>query len=432
MKIMVIGSGGREHALCWKLSRSPQVESILCAPGNGGTDNTPKCRNLDAVQEEDQIRAAVDEHIDLVIVGPEAPLVDGLADRMRAAGIPTVGPGRDAAVLEGSKAAAKEFMVRHGIRTAEYRRFEREEGAAARDYVRSAAYPLVIKADGLAAGKGVTICETAEEADAAIHQLFEDDILQESGRTIVIEQFLEGREVSILTLCDGSRGIPLISAMDHKRIGEKDTGPNTGGMGAIAPNPFFTEELQKDFEEAILKPTLRGLEADGLDYRGIIFFGLMLHGGRNYLLEYNVRFGDPETQAVLPLLDEDLAELMLRTAEGRLEERPLNYLGGAACNVVMASGGYPGTYEVGEPIRFSIPASGDEALPGTAFFIAGARKRDGVLETSGGRVLSVTGIGDTPEEARTRAYEAAEGVDFKGKYLRRDIGTAGKIAENVL
>ncbi|MDY7028399.1 MAG: phosphoribosylamine--glycine ligase [Spirochaetota bacterium] len=423
MKIMVIGSGGREHALCWKLSRSPQVESIICAPGNGGTANTPRCSNLDAVEVEEQVRAAVDERIDLVIIGPEAPLVDGLADLMRAEGIPTVGPGSDAAVLEGSKAAAKEFMVRHGIRTAEYRRFEREEGAAARDYVRSAAYPLVIKADGLAAGKGVTICETVEEALATIRRLFEDDFLKESGRTIVIEQFLDGREVSILTLCDGSRGIPLISAMDHKRIGENDIGPNTGGMGAIAPNPFFTKELREDFEEAILKPTLRGLKADGLDYRGIIFFGLMLHGDRNYLLEYNVRFGDPETQAVLPLLDEDLADLMLRTAEGRLEERSLNYLGGAACNVVMASGGYPGKYEVGEPIRFSIPASGEQDLPGVSFFIAGARQRNGVLETSGGRVLSVTGIGDTPEEALARAYEAAGAVDFKGKYLRRDIGT---------
>lgn len=423
MKVMVIGSGGREHALCWKLSRSPQVESIICAPGNGGTANAPMCSNLDAVEAEEQVRAAVDERIDLVIIGPEAPLVDGLADLMRAEGIPTVGPGSDAAVLEGSKAAAKEFMVRHGIRTAEYRRFEREEGAAARDYVRSSAYPLVIKADGLAAGKGVTICETVEEALATIRRLFEDDFLKESGRTIVIEQFLDGREVSILTLCDGSRGIPLISAMDHKRIGENDTGPNTGGMGAIAPNPFFTEELREDFEKAILKPTLRGLKADGLDYRGIIFFGLMLHGDRNYLLEYNVRFGDPETQAVLPLLNEDLADLMLRTAEGRLEERPLNYLGGAACNVVMASGGYPGKYEVGEPIRFSIPASGEQDLPGASFFIAGARQRNGVLETSGGRVLSVTGIGDTPEEARARAYEAAGAVDFKGKYLRRDIGT---------
>lgn len=421
MKVMVIGNGGREHALCWKLAQSPSVESIVCVPGNGGTQNSPKCRNQVIETAEAQVSAAADQGMDLVVIGPEAPLVDGLADKLRAAGIPTVGPGRAGAVLEGSKAAAKEFMVRHGIRTPAYRRFTKEEQKTAEDYLRAAGYPLVIKADGLAAGKGVTICETADSALNTLKDLFEGNILKESGHTIVVEQFLRGKEVSVLTLCDGHSVLPLMSAMDHKRIGENDTGPNTGGMGAIAPNPFFTGEYQEDFRESILNPTLEGLKKDGLDFRGIIFFGLILQEGKTYLLEYNVRFGDPETQAVLPLLNEDLAELLLELAEGRLRKRTLSYRGGASCNVVMASGGYPGKYDIDKPVTITYPFSASGGSD-TALFIAGARGQDGELYTSGGRVLSVTGIGETLEEARARAYTAAEKVSFSGKYYRGDIG----------
>lgn len=416
MKVMVVGSGGREHALCWKLSQSPTVESILCLPGNEGTRMTAKCRNLDIKEIDEQVAAAVRTETDLAVIGPEVPLVEGIADKMRSAGIPTVGPGRDAARLEGSKAAAKEFMVRNGVRTAAYRRFHREEGAAVEKYLRSAEYPLVIKADGLAAGKGVTICGSEDEALETVKQLFEEDFLEGSGHTIVVEQYLEGKEVSVLSLCDGNRIVPLVSAMDHKRIGDGDTGPNTGGMGAVAPNPYFTEALKDDFEKAVLEPTLQGLQNDGLDYRGVIFFGIMLHQGRNYLLEYNVRFGDPETQAVLPLLDEDLAELLMEVAEGKLKRKIFRYHEGAACNVVMASGGYPEKYATGRVIRFS-PLSSE-----TSMFIAGAQRQDGRLVTSGGRVLSVTGIGANPADARRQAYEAVRQVDFQDKHYRKDIG----------
>ena len=425
MKVMVIGSGGREHALCWKLSQSPKVESVLCLPGNEGTRMTAKCRNLDIKNIDEQVDTAVRTKTDLALIGPEVPLVEGIADKMRTAGIPTVGPGKVAARLEGSKAAAKDFMVRHGVRTAGYRRFHREERDSAEDYLRSAEYPLVIKADGLAAGKGVTICGSEDEALQTVKMLFEEDILEGSGHTVVVEQYLQGKEVSVLSLCDGKRIVPLISAMDHKRIGDGDTGPNTGGMGAVAPNPYFTDALKDDFEKAILRPTLQGLRNEELDYRGIIFFGIMLHQDRNYLLEYNVRFGDPETQAVLPLLDEDLAELLEEVAEGSLKRETLRYHEGAACNVVMASGGYPGKYPTGRVIRFSTLVSSEDDSPRstrTSMFIAGAQRQDGRLVTSGGRVLSVTGIGVNPDDARRQAYEGVRQVDFQDKYYRRDIG----------
>jgi len=422
MKIMVIGSGGREHALCWKLARSEKVESIICVPGNGGTEETLKCLNLDIQSPSEIVSAAADGQIDLVMVGPEAPLVAGLADELRAAGIPTVGPGKAGAVLEGSKAAAKEFMVRHGIRTAGYRRFDRKDRLEAEEYLRKADYPLVIKADGLAAGKGVAICGTVREALSTLEKLFVEDVLKESGRTIVVEQFLDGKEVSVLVLCDGNRALPLISAMDHKRVGEGDTGPNTGGMGAVAPNPYFTGQLSADFEASIMKPTLEGLKRDGIDFRGIIFFGLILHEGKNYLLEYNVRFGDPETQAVLPLLADDLAELLQEVAEGRLRERELRYHGGAACSVVLASGGYPGPYETGKVITFPALMTSSDGKGEGAIFIAGARRTGGILRTSGGRVMAVTGIGEDIHEARSKAYETADKIAFDGKYYRRDIG----------
>src|SRR6056297_1109558 len=400
MTVMVIGSGGREHALALKLAESPEVGKILCAPGNGGTASVEKCENIGILGIEEQVRTALNRKVDLVVVGPEIPLVAGVADRLRAEGIPTFGPGRRAAMLEGSKVYAKDFMGRHGVRTAGSRRFFREEKDEVREYLRHAEYPLVIKADGLAAGKGVTICSDISEAEQTLRGLFEEDLLGESGHSVLIEEYLEGLEVSVLVLCDGITALPLTSAMDHKTIGEGNTGPNTGGMGVVAPNPFFTVPHRRDFETAVLEPTLRGLREEHPDFRGVIFFGLMLHGGKNYLLEYNVRFGDPETQAILPLLRDDLYPLLRDTAEGRLERRELSYRCGAACNVVVASEGYPGSYRKGLPIAIN------PALPerDVTLYIAGAELKGDTLYTSGGRVLSVTGLGKTIEEARQKAY----------------------------
>lgn len=420
--VMVVGSGGREHALALKLAESPEVDQILCVPGNGGTASTVKCENLDIREMDAQVRAAVDRRVDLAMIGPEVPLVEGIADRLRAAGIATFGPGSEAARLEGSKVFAKDFMRLHGVRTAGSRRFSREEIEEALEYLKTAEYPLVIKADGLAAGKGVSICDGPVEAEKVLRALFQEDHLGESGHSVLVERFLDGREVSVLVLCDGRTALPLLSAMDHKRVGDGDTGPNTGGMGVVAPNPFFSGEFEGDFEEHILNPTLRGLREENLDFRGVIFFGLMLMEEKCYLLEYNVRFGDPETQAVLPLLEDDLFPLLMEVAEGRLRSRRLSYRGGVACNVVAASAGYPGAYRKGLPIV--LPRGFYEYSPGaeTPVYIAGAELKDSKLRTSGGRVLSVTGLGADLEAARQKAYEALELIEFEGKFFRRDIG----------
>lgn len=420
--LMIVGGGGREHALAVKLSESPEVGRILCVPGNGGTALTEKCENLEIREPEALVLTAVEKKIDLAVIGPEVPLVEGIADRFREAGVPCFGPGAKAAVLEGSKVFAKDFMRRHGVRTAGSRRFSRENLEETLKYLGSAEYPLVIKADGLAAGKGVSICDGPVEAEKVLRALFEEDHLGESGRSVLVEEFLEGREVSVLVLCDGKTALPLLSAMDHKRVGDGDTGPNTGGMGVVAPNPFFTREYEEDFHEHILTPSLRGLRAEGLDFRGVIFFGLMLQEGRCYILEYNVRFGDPETQAVLPLLEDDLFPLLMETAEGRLIKRKLSYRGGAACNVVLASEGYPGTYRKGLPVRLPRELRGFSPGMETPVYIAGAELHDNTLRTSGGRVLSVTGMAEDLPGARRKAYEAVERIEFEGKYYRRDIG----------
>lgn len=427
MKIMIVGGGGREHALAWKLAKSPLVDTILCIPGNGGTEATPKCRNIVLEKHEQQVQKAVEERVDLAVIGPELPLMAGLADLLRKAGIPTLGPGKDGAALEGSKIHAKNFMKRHGIRTAEAQRFSSGEYKKAQEYLHSAEYPLVIKADGLAGGKGVTVCSCPEEAAEALEDLFLRNSLGESGHSVLVEQYLEGNEASILVLCDGKRALPFVSAMDHKRIGDGDTGPNTGGMGAVAPNPHFTAEYERDFTEAILEPTLEGLRAEGIDFRGVLFFGLMLKGGKNYLLEYNVRFGDPETQAILPLLEDDLAPILMEAAEGRLERRSLGYKTGASCNVVLASGGYPGSYSTGFPImKGEEPFTCREEREDTVPFIAGAEMREGVLYTSGGRVLSVTGTGEDAAAAADKAYALASRIHFRGSYYRGDIGGSRK------
>ncbi|MFW5710496.1 MAG: phosphoribosylamine--glycine ligase [bacterium] len=420
MRVMVVGGGGREHALAWKLALSGRVEEILCVPGNGGTAGTPKCTNYPAGSFDEQVQLAVDKEVDFVIIGPELPLVMGMADKLRKAGIPAVGPEASAAKLEGSKAFAKDFMRRYGVNTAGYRTFHKGQLKAALQYLEQLDYPVVLKADGLAAGKGVTIPKSRDEAESTLRSLFEENALGESGHTVVIEEFVPGREVSVIVLLDGNHVLPMISAKDHKRIGENDTGPNTGGMGAIAPNPFYTAKYRKKFEKHILIPTMEGIRQEGWDYRGALYFGLMMTKDDVFLLEYNVRFGDPETQAIIPLLKEDLSQLLYDISLGRLDGTPLSFYEGTACNVVMASSGYPGEYESGFPIQIDLPIS-------SSIFVAGAREQEeeaGVrrLYTCGGRVLSVTGIGKNPQDACREAYVALENIYFEGRYYRRDIG----------
>ncbi|AEJ20527.1 phosphoribosylamine--glycine ligase [Gracilinema caldarium] len=459
MKVLVIGSGGREHALAWKLAQSVRVTTVYVAPGNGGTALEHKCRNV-PVPGSDPSRPEAQEYlvdfvrregIELTVVGPEAPLAAGLADRFTAAGLPVVGPEAKTAQLESSKAYAKAFMAKYGVRTARSTTVNTLESAmalvtehfAGNPPHKPTGRPLVIKADGLAAGKGVVITDRADEASATIEEFMEHRALGTAGTTLVIEEYLEGKEVSILAavqagpdLAPGTaRILPFIPARDHKRRYDGSQGPNTGGMGAIAPVADFSEAARTDFEKHILEPTLRGLEAEGLSYRGFIFFGLMVQDNRCYLLEYNVRLGDPETQAVLPLMGSDLAELCLSIAGGTLHQYNLTWKPGFVCAPVAVAEGYPGTYRKGDPIsieRDKIAAAGAQV------FIAGASMNqkaldtgtpdsgDGegsLLRTTGGRVLAVSAYGTNLEDARSRAYQGMDGVHFTGMGFRRDIGT---------
>jgi phosphoribosylamine--glycine ligase len=466
MKILVIGSGGREHAMVWKLAQSEKVEKLYAAPGNGGTSaggrNTrfsgsrnsgfgkspgADCENVDLfgrdpAEEEIQealIRYVLKEGIDLTVVGPEAPLAAGIADRFRAAGLAIVGPGAAAARLEASKAYAKSFMEKYGVRTARYLApaDPAEALAAVRTHFgpssagKSAAPapPLVIKADGLAAGKGVVIAGDLLTAEKTVASFMEEGALGGAGKNIILEEFLQGPEVSVLAAVSVSPGrggviLPFVSARDHKRRFDGDQGPNTGGMGAIAPAPGFNAALERDFEEAILGPTLKGMEAEGFDYRGFIFFGLLLQNGRCYLLEYNVRLGDPETQAVLPLMDSDFAGLCEAIENGVLADVHLSWKPGAVCAPVAVAAGYPGEYRRGDPVAFNEAAF---AKTQALCFAAGAARSPGGpggsgLRTAGGRVLAVSAHGADGAEARERAYRALEAVRFEGMDYRRDIG----------
>ncbi|MDR1930253.1 MAG: phosphoribosylamine--glycine ligase [Treponema sp.] len=445
MKALVIGSGGREHAIVWKLARSERVDSIHAAPGNGGTSGEPKCENVelfgrDPAEEEVQealIRYAFNEGIDLTIVGPEAPLAAGIADRFRKAGLAVIGPGAAAARLEASKAYAKSFMEKYGVRAA--RSLSYTDPAAALAAVRShfgggskAAFapPLVIKADGLAAGKGVVIAEDLKSAEKTAAAFMKDGVLGNAGKSLVLEEFLTGREVSVLAAVSvGARGggdgiVPFVSARDHKRRFDNDGGPNTGGMGAVAPAPDFSAAAQRDFVESILKPTLRGIKAEGFDYRGFIFFGLMVSEDRCRLLEYNVRLGDPETQAVLPLMESDFAELCLAILDGSVNSFPLSWKPGAVCAPVAVAEGYPGEYRRGDPVAFN---EFSFEKTGALLFAAGAVRGAGGpagtgLRSAGGRVLAVSAYGADAAEAREKAYRALRSVSFEGMDYRRDIG----------
>ncbi|WP_461205825.1 phosphoribosylamine--glycine ligase [Clostridium sp. DL1XJH146] len=413
MKVLIIGSGGREHATAWKIAQSDKVEKIYCAPGNGGMAMEEKCENVNIVEIDELVSFAQENKIDLTIVGPEATLVEGIVNKFREKGLRIFGPSKEAAALEGSKSFAKEFAIKYNIKTAEYKAFEDRKKAI--EYTQRCGYPIVIKADGLAAGKGVIICENEQEAIEAINKLMVLDIFGGAGLKLVIEEFLEGVEASILSITDGNMIIPFISSKDHKQIYDGDKGPNTGGMGVIAPNFYCTEEVLKEFEENIMAPTLRGIREERMDYIGTIFFGLMMTKKGVYLLEYNVRMGDPETQAVLSLMDSDYFELLYKATEGKLSECEVQFKDKYSCCVNAVSGGYPGNYQKGKVI------SGIDKTE-SKVFVCGAELKNEELVTTGGRVLSIVSLGDSLEEARSKAYEDIKKVSFDDMYYRCDIG----------
>lgn len=413
MKILVVGSGGREHAICWKVSQNENVEKIFCAPGNGGTATLPKGENVNIKGIDELLTFAVKENIDLTIVGSEELLVDGIVDKFQEKGLKIFGPDKKAALLEGSKAYAKDFMKKYGVKTAAYEVFTCPEKA--KEYIKTCEFPLVVKASGLAAGKGVLICQNLEEALKAVDEIMVDKVFSSAGEQIVVEEFLDGVEASILSVTDSKVILPFISAKDHKKIGEKETGLNTGGMGTIAPNPYVTKEVYDAFITGIMNPTLEGIKAEGMNFAGVIFFGLMINEKGVYLLEYNMRMGDPETQVVLPLLESDFVELLESGLEGKLDTADVKWSSKSACCVVLASGGYPEAYKKGYAI------TGIEKAENMVF-VAGAKLENGELLTNGGRVLNVVAVGDNLEDARAKAYADAEKIEFTDKCYRKDIG----------
>lgn len=414
MKILVIGSGAREHAICNNLSKNERVSKIYCALGNAGTAKEKKCENVKISTIDEILNFAKKENIDLTIVGSEEMLVYGIVDRFEENGLKIFGPNKHAAILEGSKAYSKNFMKKYGVKTAEYETFTDYNKAS--EYLNKCNYPIVIKASGLALGKGVLICQDKKEAQNALEDIMIKKIFKEAGDEIVIEEFLEGVEASILSVTDSNVIIPFISAKDHKKIGDNDTGNNTGGMGVIAPNTYYTKEAEELFIKDILEPTLKGIKAEKMSFAGIIFFGLMITKKGVYLLEYNVRMGDPETQAVLQLLDTDYLSIIEAAMKRDLSSLNIKWKNKHACCVVMASGGYPASYNKGYKIE------GIDNIKGQCF-IAGAKiDENNNIVTDGGRVLNVVNIADTLEEARKLTYEDIEKIDFKDKYYRKDIG----------
>ena len=422
MRILVVGSGGREHALAWSLSRSPRTTALFIAPGNAGTASVGTNVPIRDDRVEELLQFALDRSIDLTIVGPEKPLVLGLVDRFRENGLAVVGPTAAAAQLEGSKSFAKAFMERHGIPTAGYRTFGGDQYAEARAYVESEGAPIVVKASGLAGGKGAIVCLSLQDAVEALDFLIRDRALGSAAEEVVVESFMKGEEASVFALCDGANYILLASAQDHKRIGEGDTGPNTGGMGAYAPAPVVTESVLKSVREQIIEPTLRGMAEEGHPYTGILYCGLMIASERPKVVEFNCRLGDPEAQVVLPLLDSDPVDVFEAAAGGNLNRIELRQRAGAAACVVLASKGYPGNYESGHEIR-GLESTPDEQV---LIFQAGTKlDEEGRVVTAGGRVLGVTAVGRDLSQALDRAYAAVDGIGFEGMQYRRDIGKKG-------
>ncbi len=416
MKILVVGKGGREHALAWKFSQSPKVQQIFVAEGNPGCALLPKVTNVNLKTIGELCKFAKEQQINLTIVGSEELLVEGIVDKFQEAGLTIFGPNQKAAMLEGSKAFAKSFMTKYGVKTAKYKTFC--DYAAALKYLEQVNYPVVIKASGLASGKGVIIAENSDDAESALAAMLLEQIFGESGCEVVIEEYLEGVEASILSFTDSQTILPLISAKDHKKIGEGETGLNTGGMGVIAPNPYITDKIHDQFIKDILEPTLAGIKAEKMDFAGVIFFGLMITKNGVYLLEYNMRMGDPETQAVLPLLQNDLVSVVELAINKQLSLAKLSWENAATCCVVLASGGYPEKYHNGYQIKGITEFDEKDCY----LFTAGVATEAGKFVTSGGRVLNVVAKGATLEEARSKAYAALDKVSFKGAVYRQDIG----------
>lgn len=416
MKIMVIGSGGREHTLVWKISQSPLAEKIYAVPGNPGMAALAECVDGISITDNAALTAfAKEKGIDLVVVGPEVPLTNGVVDALEAAGIKAFGPSGMAAEIEGSKAFSKNLMKKYRIPTARYEIFN--DASRARVYVRQMGAPIVVKADGLAAGKGVIVAKTVDEAIAAINDIMDDKAFGAAGSRVVIEEFMAGEEASMLCFTDGEIIVPMVSSQDHKCIYDGDKGPNTGGMGTYAPAPVITEELRAEVQEKILEPVIAAMKQEGRPYKGCLYAGLMITDKGPKVVEFNARFGDPETQVVLPLLKGDLVEIMLACAEGRLKDVPVEWEDGAAVCVVMASGGYPGSYEKGKEIK------GLEAAEagGNLVIHAGTALKDGKVVTSGGRVLGIVGKAADIKQAVDKAYEGVGKVSFEGMYFRHDI-----------
>ncbi len=416
MKILVVGSGGREHALCWKLAQSPQVLKIFCAPGNAGTARVAENVPIAADDIEGLRHFAEHQAVDLTVVGPERPLIAGLVDAFEAKGLRVFGPSREPALIEGSKAYAKELMRRANIPTADFEVFD--DAARARDYLRGQQFPLVIKVDGIAQGKGVVVAQDLAEAEATVSAFMEQRIFGESGDRIVIEEHLAGEEASVMAFCDGDTVVPMIAIQDHKRVFDGDRGPNTGGMGAYAVHAR-TPALPDDLTPTMLRPAVDALRDTGIADRGVLFAGVMLTADGPRCLEFNCRFGDPETQVAMPLLETDLADIFCAAVDVDLEKMPIHFAHRSAICVVMASSGYPGAYETGKPISGLEAAS---ALDAVAVFHAGTGERDGQTVTEGGRVLGVTATGETFDEARERCYAAVRRIQFEGAHYRTDIG----------
>ena len=418
MKVLVVGGGGREHALCWAIAASPLITGIYCAPGNAGIAQEAECVDIAAEDVDGLVRFATEAGIEFVVIGPEAPLVAGLADRLAEKGIKSFGPSAKAAVMEGSKGFMKDFCARHAIPTAAYGRFT--DSAAAKAFVAGQGAPIVIKADGLAAGKGVIIAETIDQAYAAIDDMLEGGTFGAAGAEVVIEEFLDGEEASFFALCDGRTALPLVSAQDHKRVGDGDTGPNTGGMGAYSPAPIVTDAMVETIMDTIITPTMDGMAAEGAPYVGVLYAGLMIEDGVPKLLEYNVRFGDPECQVLMMRLRSDLLPALIAAADGVLKDFDLRWYDEVALTVVMAANGYPGAYDKGSEIRGLDEAAAIEDV--TVFHAGTASGLNGEILATGGRVLGVTALGATVAEAQARAYRAVDAIDWPGGFCRRDIG----------
>lgn len=420
--IMVVGGGGREHAIIRALKKSPEINKIYALPGNAGMSGDAECVNISATDIKGVVEFAMANNISFAVVSPDDPLVLGMVDELESAGIPAFGPSKTAAQIEGSKVFAKNLMKKYRIPTAEYNVFSEAEKAL--EYVKNCKLPVVIKADGLALGKGVIIAGTRDDAENAVISIMKDKIFGKSGNSIVIEEFLSGVEVTVLTFTDGNTIVPMVSSMDHKKAFDGDLGPNTGGMGAVSPNPYYTNEIAERCMTEIFLPTVSAMKSEGIPFKGCLYFGLMITAEGVKVIEYNCRFGDPEAQAVLPLLETDLFEIMKAVHQERLDEIEVKFRNGYSCCVVMASRGYPVSYEKGFEITVGEGKTGEIYFAGTAF-------KDGLLVTNGGRVLGITNVSDTLEKAIEMSYNDVKKINFKNAYYRTDIGRKALLAREL-